>query len=277
LNDRVLLTGATGFLGRYLADEFRTRGAIVLTAGRTSPDVVPEVMPDVPLDLAEPDSFVAAVAGVRPDLVVNCGAMSSMSLCQAKPTLALKVNGKSPQALADACGVRFVQLSTDVVFDGDAGPYHAASPPRPLSVYGMSKAAGESLEGDDWLVLRLPLLIGRSFDGRRGATDMLRQGVGAKEKLVLFLDEFRTPLHAADGARGIAHFALDRDAHGIRHIAGGERLSRWELCQRFCAASGIDEDEFRPGSSDDPRRPKDVSLTPDWQPDRDLDTALADC
>lgn len=263
------MTGATGFLGRYLADELGARGATVLTAGRADCDVL--------LDLGKPAEFVAAVAGARLDLVVNCGAMASMSACQGKPTLALKVNGKSPQALADACGVRFVQLSTDLVFDGDDAPYHAASPTRPLSVYGMSKAAGEAFVGGNWLVLRLPLLIGRSFDGKRGATDMLRQGVGAREKLVLFHDEYRTPLHAVDAARGIVDLAFDPDARGIRHLAGTERLSRWELCQRFCRAANIDEDEFRIGAADDPRRPKDVSLTPDWQPDRNLDAALAEC
>jgi dTDP-4-dehydrorhamnose reductase len=269
LNDRVLLTGATGFLGHYLAEEFRMRGATVLTAGRQGCDIT--------IDLAEPDGLASVVAGARPDVVVNCAAMSSLSACQAKPTLALKVNGKSPGALARASGARFVQLSTDLVFDGDVAPYYAGSSPRPLSVYGMSKAAGESLAGDAWLVLRLPLLVGRSFDGRRGVTDMLRQGVGAKEKLVLFSDEFRTPMHVADAARGIVDLAFDRDVRGIRHVAGKERISRWELCKRFCAATGVSPEEFQPGVSEDPRRPKDVSLVADWTPDRELDTALAEC
>ena len=267
MNERVLLTGATGFLGHHLAAALTQRGTSVVTAGREGCDIT--------LDLAEPQGFIAAIDGPAFDVVINCAAMSTMSACRRQPTLALKLNGKSPQDLASAAGCRFVQLSTDLVFDGDSAPYSAISTPRPLSVYGMSKAAAEAFEGAAWLVLRLPLLFGPSFDGRRGATDMLRAGVGAKEKVVLFTDEYRTPIHAADAAQGVVELALDRDVRGIRHVAGSERVSRWELCERFCAAVGIDVGAFVPGVSDDPRRPKDVSLIADWAPSRDLDAALA--
>lgn len=266
---KVLLTGSTGFLGRYLVDELRRRDVELVTAGRDGCDVE--------LDLADLDGLPAAVQGVAPDFVINCAAMSSMAACQAKPTVALRVNGKSPQILASACGCRFLQLSTDLVFDGDDAPYDATGTPRPLSVYGMSKAEAETISCDDWLAVRLPLLFGPSFDGQRGATDMLRQGVGAKERPVLFTDEFRTPLHAADASLGIVDLLFDPDTRGIRHLGGHERVSRWEFARRFCAVAGIEGDVFRAGASEDPRRPKDVSLVGDWNPARDLDAALADC
>ncbi|MCA8954573.1 MAG: SDR family oxidoreductase [Planctomycetes bacterium] len=268
---RVLLTGATGYLGRYLADELRGRDLEVLRASSSGAGV------EFGFDLGDGEALAAALRDARVDAVVNCAAMSSMAACQQNPTDAVRINGRAPQVLAGACGVRFLQVSTDLVFAGDAAPYRAAAPLRPLSVYGLSKAEGERLPSGDRLVVRVPLLFGPSFDGRRGATDMLRGAVGRKEKIALFVDEYRTPLHVADAARGIADLLLDSAVRGIRHLGGHERVSRYALAERFCAAVGLDVAEFSAGHSDDPRRPKDVSLVGDWSPGRGLDEALRDC
>jgi dTDP-4-dehydrorhamnose reductase len=270
LQDLILLTGATGYLGRYLLDEIERRGIAVRTAGRVTGC-------DLRIDLAAPASIRAALAELRPRYVLNCGAMAAMSACQEQPKLAFQVNARAPVALARAAGCRFLQVSTDLVFGGDAGPYTVSDAGRPRSVYGMSKFAGERLEHHDAVVVRVPLLFGKSHDGRRGATDMLRAGVGAREKLTLFVDEFRTPLHAADAARGLVDLLLAESVRGIQHLAGPERVSRWEFAMRFCAAVGLPADAFQPGRSDDLRRPKDVSLIGDWQVGRGLDAALATC
>ena len=87
----------------------------------------------------------------------------------------------------------------------------------------------------------------------------------------LFTDEFRTPLHAADAARGLVDLLLC-GVRGISHLAGHERVSRWELGQRFCTLHGLPSDPFRPV----PRptgRPWDVSLS-GRSSGRSLDDAL---
>ena len=266
LTARVLLTGATGFLGRYLMQEIKARGLTVVTAGR--------VGCDVELDLAEIEAFRERLESLRPAYFLNCAALSSMGACQSQPTVALKLNGRAPQALAEAADCRFLQVSTDLVFGGDEAPYHETDTPRPLSVYGMSKMEGERLGAADWVVARVPLLFGPSHDSRSGATDMLRAGLSARERLTLFANEFRTPLHAADAARGMVDLLLDREVRGIRHLGGHERVSRWEFAERFCSAHGIAIESFRSGLAEDPRRPRDVSLAGDWTPGRSLDAAL---
>lgn len=266
MNDSVLLTGASGYLGRYVLEELRRRGLAVQTAGRTDCDVE--------LDLADDESIARALALARPRYLINLAAMSRVADCQEKPSLALQCNGKAPQLLARAEQCRLVQVSTDLVFAGDAAPYRPVDQPQPLSAYGMSKAEGERLTGDDWLVLRIPLLFGRSVDGKSGATDVLRRWMQSGESVTLFDNEFRTPLHTVDAARGIVEMLLDPGARGIRHLAGPERVSRWELAERFSAAVGLPLEFFRKGACVDPRRPRDVSLQAAWQPDRDLDSAL---
>jgi dTDP-4-dehydrorhamnose reductase len=106
---------------------------------------------------------------------------------------------------------------------------------------------------------------------------MLLRAVQNKRSVILFADEFRTPLHAADAATGLVDILLDEDAMGVRHLGGYERLSRFDLAMRFAKVKELSIDWFEQGLLDDPRRPRDVSLIGDWEPGRELEDALADC
>jgi dTDP-4-dehydrorhamnose reductase len=176
--------------------------------------------------------------------------------------------------LAEWAAGRIVLVSTDLVFDGTAAPYAREAAPAPLGAYARSKArAEEAVRGAGGVVVRVPLLFGPSFDGRRGATDMIRSAAGP---LPLFTNEFRTPLHAADAARGLVELALAAAGPATLHLAGPERVSRYELGRRFLAASGLAGPRLDPVECADPLRPRDVSLVPDWDCGRSLDAALAE-
>ena len=263
---RILLTGASGFLGHYLADELRRRGLLFVTGGRTGCDVR--------LDLADPDSLPSAVREAHADLVIHAAALASLAACEADRARADAVNHRAAQRLAESAGGRLAFVSTDLVFDGTAPPYASEASPAPLGVYARSKAdAEEAVRAAGGLVVRVPILFGPSFDGRRGATDMIRS---AAAPLALFTNEHRTPLHAADAARGIVELALAGSGPATLHLAGPERVSRFELGRRFLAASGLVGVRLEPVECDDPLRPRDVSLVPDWDCGRSLDAALAE-
>ncbi len=267
---RILLTGASGFLGHHLVAALARRpGVAFARAGRDADS-------EVAFDLDDPDSADLAVATWRPDVVLHAAAMASMGACAADPVGAQRRNADATFELART-GVRLVLVSTDLVFDGRAAPYRSSDRPAPVSSYARSKRAGEEATlAAGGLVVRVPLLFGPSFDGRRGATDMLRAARSERRELALFTDEFRTPIHAVDAASALIELCLGAERVGVLHIAGPERVSRFELAERFAALHGFGERPWRAATSTDPSRPPDVSLVGDRPAPRTLDAMLRD-
>jgi dTDP-4-dehydrorhamnose reductase len=92
----------------------------------------------------------------------------------------------------------------------------------------------------------------------------------------LFTNEYRTPLHALDAARGLAELIALRRCPQILHLPGPERCSRWELGRRLCGLHQLDEVPLVPIECQDGLRPRDVSLCGTWQASRSLEEMLAD-
>jgi dTDP-4-dehydrorhamnose reductase len=99
------------------------------------------------LDLESPATVREAVLAARPRLVINAAAYTAVDQAEDEPERAFRINGEAAGELAMAArdtGARFIQISTDYVFDGSGeGYYDEEAPPRPLGIYGRSKLLGE--------------------------------------------------------------------------------------------------------------------------------------
>lgn len=267
---RILVTGANGFLGRHVVEAARDAGHVAVTTSRTAGDAA--------VDLTAPGMVAAVVQALRPDVVLHLAARSRIGECNQDPDAAHRCNAWLAGELTRGFGARLLFASTDLVFDGRSPPYPEHAAPSPLSVYGASKVSGEELVRErGGRVVRLPLLFGRDEPGRgRGATEQLRAAIAAGEPATLFTNEYRTPLHAADAARALVASVVEPDGPNVFHLPGPERVSRWQLAQRFCAVQGMESDALRPGECHDPTRPRDVSLLGGWRAERSLDEMLLD-
>jgi dTDP-4-dehydrorhamnose reductase len=184
------------------------------------------------------------------------------------------VNVAGSQTLATLAAERgafLILVSTDLVFDGQAGSYHEQSIPAPLSVYGQSKLDAEQavLASGRHAVVRASLLFGPAINGRPAFFDQQINALRNQEDCPLFHDEWRTPLSLRTAAAELARLAAD-PRPGVWHLGGPERMSRLEMGRRVCAFLELDDQYLVPASrlkavASEPR-PCDVSLdTSRWR------------
>ena len=163
--------------------------------------------------------------------------MAHTPTCEKNPELARRVNVDVTATLAElAADIPLVFFSTDLVFDGRAGNYEGSLPVNPLNVYARTKLESERLllTNPRHLVIRSALNGGNSPTGDRGFNEQLRRQFQSGQTLRLFTDEFRCPIPAVITARAVWEL-IAKNQTGLYHIAGAERLSRWDIGRLIAA------------------------------------------
>jgi dTDP-4-dehydrorhamnose reductase len=220
------------------------------------------------VDLTDPSATEPALSAVDPDVVVHVAAISAAEAVRRDPERGEAVNVVATERLAQWCarrGRRLVYTSTDLVFDGSKAWNREDDPAEPVIAYGRTKRAAEAsvLEVPSGLVARASLLFGPSRCGRPSFFSRMIDALKLGQPQALFVDEFRTPLHLATAATLLVRLA-ESPITGLIHVAGTERLSRFELMRRTAAALGLDLALVLPNSRADVTgpdpRPADVSL-----------------
>jgi len=265
---RILVTGAGGMLGRDVvrAAEFVNHEVIALEHSD--------------LDVTDVPAVWRAIRRLAPDVVINCAAWTDVDGAEADPRGAERLNALAAGEVAAAAAeveAAVVQLSTDYVFDGEKGaPYIESDLPRPLSVYGSTKLAGEhevANANPRHYVVRTSWLFGAN--GRNFVETMLRLGRDLGE-VVVVRDQVGCPTYTGHLADALVRL-LDGDDYGLHHIAAGGECSWFEFAVEIFDQAGVEcrtlscsTDEFpRPA-----RRPaysvlgteRDYALyLPDWQ------------
>lgn len=237
-----------GVLGAGLA-RGRERGAArrVVIAGRFRPPAWSDAE-FIAVDLREPGSMRALVEQVQPEAVLHAAAVARIDRCEAEPELARRLHVGAVQEGIEALrarGGRWITISTDQVFDGQADRYAEEAEPSPIHAYGRSKAEGEAATlREGGLVVRLPLLLGPAVPGRperMGADQVLVAAARRGDAWQLFEDEWRAPADAAELAaplRALLDTARSPQAQGVYHLAGAEAVDRYTLGELACSHAG---------------------------------------
>jgi len=255
MNSLVWITGAGGLIGNQLAQT----GALRVPEWKVRP------LAHADLELTDSDAVRRAFLTDRPSLVIHCAAISRTDVCEREPELARKVNVAATQCLAEVCDrVPLIFLSSDLVFDGEKGRYVESDPTCPLSVYAETKLEAERivLSNPSHTVVRISLNGGQSPRGTGAFNEAMRVAWQEGRTIKLFTDEFRSPLPAVVTAQAIWELAA-QGASGLFHLAGSERLSRFEIGQCVAARWPQLSPKIEPGSLKDyrgARRPPDVSM-----------------
>jgi dTDP-4-dehydrorhamnose reductase len=249
------ITGAGGLIGRHLLD----------AAPRCAPNWRAVGLTRDQLDLSDFTAVSRRFDHDRPALIVHCAALSRSAACETNPVLARRLNVELTAHLAGlAREIPFVFFSTDLVFDGRKAPYQEPDPVQPLGVYAETKAAAESivLAHPGHTVIRTSLNGGTSPTGDRAFNEEMRRAWQAGRSLRLFTDEFRCPIPAAVTARAVWEL-VGCERPGLYHLAGRERLSRWQIGELIARRWPQLQPRIEPGSLRDYQgapRPPDTAL-----------------
>ena len=231
---KVFIVGASGLVGSNCQKHFTEQGWEV-KGSYFSFATENTVFYDT-LDPHNPNNF--DIIGFAPDVIVHCGALTHVDLCETNPedsyskTVMSTVNVIS---LAKECKAKLVYISTDYVFDGKDGPYTEDAPVNPVSVYGRHKLEAEQqclTEIKNTLVLRVTNVYGDEARGKNFVARIVSQCQNNQAlTLKLPYDQFASPTNAFDIAR--AMFVLLRDnKDGIYHIGSTDYMNRVELALR---------------------------------------------
>src|SRR6185295_5256145 len=244
---RLLITGASGFLGRNLARAFRHHQLVAVAGFRRQPPIadVGEATARECVDLGAATNVARLIQRWRPDAVIHAAGLKNVRGCEDNPEDAVTVNVDGTRNLAEACartGTKLIYLSTDLVFDGESklepGGYRPLSPARPTTVYGRTKLEGErvALESSTEAVV---CRTGGVYGAGSPLLAWLHQELAAGRRVEAFQDVVSTPT-AADDLASMLDRVLAQEETGILHLAGSEAVSLAEWFSHFANAFGYD-------------------------------------
>jgi dTDP-4-dehydrorhamnose reductase len=263
---RVLITGGSGLLALNWAMAMRDAWDVTLVTHRHPVQV--RGVKTCSFNLDSPTDLGSQFRQLKPDLVVHTAGLTSVDECERSPDLAHHANAEVARNVAlaaVACSASLIHISTDHLFPDQGGLFSEVNATVPINQYARTKALAEI-----WVQETAPtaLVIRTNFFGwghqyRQSFSDWIIQGLRAGTPLTLFEDVFFTPI-LADAVATHSHALLNAGAHGIFHVVGDERLSKYEFALKLAARFHLSTDLISRHRLGDVQllapRPHDMSL-----------------
>ena len=270
---KILITGGKGMLGRTLQRELAGHEIIVAD--------LPE------WDITDDTGFVAKVCEAKPELIVHCAAMTKVDDCETNRDLAFRLNedGSRNVALAaKACGARLFAISTDYVFSGEPPrepwAWSETDIPRPRTVYGASKFAGEQMIQmllPEAVIIRIAWLYGAG--GPSFVHTMAKLGAQEGAPLKVVNDQRGNPTSTKTVADVIKFLMTKSDVSGLVHGTCEDQCTWYDLTVELFRLLGLKREVVPCTTEEFPRpapRPHNSALkksvlnllgyrTPKWQ------------
>jgi dTDP-4-dehydrorhamnose reductase len=251
--DRIVITGAGGQVGSFLAAEAVRQGRDLLALTSSQWDIT---APEAAAQIVESG-----------DVVINCAAYTNVDGAERDEATAHAVNAAGPEYIARACaraGARLVHISTDYVFSGDFGgsaphPYEPDDATGPLGVYGRTKLAGELavLAASPEAVVVRTAWVYTGGTGKDFVAIMRRLAAG--DGIVEVVDDQTgSPTYVADLVTALLEVAdgrVNAQPTGIVHAANGGAVTRYGQACAVFEGVGADPKRVRPVNTDHAPRP----------------------
>ena len=230
---RLVILGASGFVGKVLATEAQRQSIPILALGSAQ------------VDLTQPQSVTKLAELLRPsDTVVFAAAIDNGSRSTSDDVVRNILMARHvAQALQQTPVAHLIYLSSESIYGNRAGRISEATPAVPTSLYGAMHQTREVIlaaeAGVPLAILRLTGLYGAGdTHNAYGPNRFIRQAL-AEKTIPLFGggEELRDHLHVRDAAAMIVQTAL-RQSTGLLNLASGRSISFLAIAQQIAAVTG---------------------------------------
>lgn len=247
---KILITGAKGLLGSNLALMYSKNYEVIAT-GINAPNF--KFCKNYKLDITE-EKDLKIIKDEKPDLLINCAAITDMDFCEENPLLAQKINSNGAKNLAKICkqeDIFLVHISTDAVFDGNKGNYSEEDSTNPLSVYGKTKLYAEQYIkkfGGRYCIIRTNL-YGWNFQKKFSLAEWILNKLEKKESFPAFSDISFSPILTTNLGRAILEIYNSR-IQGILNVAGSQTCTKLEFAYKIAEIFELDKNLIVPSTSE---------------------------
>lgn len=225
---KIWISGANGQLGKAIFEMINTEDYELLTTD----------IDDV--DITNIDDVLLYGEMNRPDVIINCSAMTQLQECEANPSKAFHINALGARNLsivAQKLQAKLVHLSSDDVFDGTCDkPYTEYDTTNPQTVYGKSKDAGEKYVKEftqKHFIIRSTWVYGQ---GNNFVNRFLKK-LDSGDVLHIANDQIGSPTSAKDLARFILKL-IQTNEYGTFHATCTGSCTRYEFAQEILKLTG---------------------------------------
>ena len=271
----LLITGANGFVGKYLVTHLKKIFRVIQTYKSASTESRSKDC--VFLDITDTRLVNQVFSEFNPDIILHLAANKNVGYCENNPEEAIRVNLHGTKNILNASarvGAFLIFMSSDYIFEGTTGNYTEQNKRIPLTIYGKTKKEAEDLIvnfGIEYCIFRSSGIYGHI----RWQVPILNWASERLKKckvIPAFTNIYSTPTCIYDVTRGIELIAR-KHKKGIFHIAGSQRVSRYEFLKQYAETYGfrcdlVTKDEYKYSqSSDGYKRPFDLSLNTSFTED----------
>jgi len=271
---RLLIIASTGLVGSKVASLALTQELETYHTNNSRKSLLPRTFS---LDIRDRDATIHLVKQIGPDIIINAAALTNVDYCETHKKEAEDVNAGGVRNLADAARIsksRFVQISTDSVFDGAYGHYIESDAPHPINHYSVTKLEAEKIVSQlpDYAIARPSAIYGWHSPRSVGSSDSAKamnfamfvlDRLKNNQSVRAIRDQYNSPTFADNLAEALLILARINE-NGIFHTAGRSCLSRYEfalsLARTFSYATELIQPVFTSEFDQVAARPKNCCL-----------------
>ena len=251
----VLITGSNGLLGQKLVKDFQPHYKVIAC------DLQSESFFHFPnlsyesLDITNRRQLGFHISFYHPQVIINTAAYTDVDGCEIHKDKAWAVNVGGVKNLVNFCKeqkIKFIQLSTDYIFDGEDGPYSEEDPSKPVNFYGETKLESERIikeGGIAFLIIRTNVLYGFGKNVKPNFLLWLLEKLSQNKKIKIVTDQFNNPTLADNLSLGILEM-VKKSISGTYHIAGSEYLSRYDFAIKVASKFNFDKNNILPAKTE---------------------------